>query len=67
MRKRIVLVLLLVLTAAGGLFAQGDKETSVEEKEITVLYLFDKPWYEQAESFTEKTGIKVNYIAMFTT
>lgn len=29
---------------------------------ITVLYIFDQPWKDQAARFTEQTGIGVNYV-----
>lgn len=66
MRKMVLFVLILMLSFtvyAGGAQESQDQATSQpESNEITVVYLFDPPWYDQAAEFTEKTGIKVNYV-----
>lgn len=48
--------------AGAGAPAEATQATSGEVREITVLYLDDPPfWSEQAQRFTEATGIKVNW------
>lgn len=54
------MVILLLLTTAC-----GNKETSgSEEKEISILYVGDQFWKDQAEEFEKETGIKVKYEAV---
>lgn len=64
--KKVLFLVAVLLLLAGSIIAKGTNEKSdvVAEKsnEITVVYLFDPPWYEQAAEFTKQTGIKVNYV-----
>lgn len=54
------MVILLLLTTAC-----GNKETSGSgEKEISILYVGDKFWKDQAAEFEKETGIKVKYEAV---
>ncbi|UTI40207.1 sugar ABC transporter substrate-binding protein [Niallia sp. RD1] len=52
----LAVILLLTITACG-----NEKASSSGEKEITILYVGDQFWQDQAAEFEEETGIKVNY------
>lgn len=59
MLKWKMLAKMIVVVMVVGILGVGLR---VKGEEITVLYIFDQPWKDQAARFTEKTGIKVNYI-----
>ena len=66
--KKTLLIFLVAMIALSAVFAGGSSESSAaapaaeKKNEITVVYLDEKPWHDQADEFTAATGIKVNYI-----
>lgn len=60
-KSRINLITISVLMILTFIFI-GSFIVEAQEKEITIVYVLQKEWMDQAKEFTEKTGIKVNYL-----